>query len=61
MSAEKLQKILDKGDLNACRKFFRGMPESQRREMHPIAAAQFKKLKRNEIVQVDPNTYQRNE
>ena len=61
MSAEKLQKILDKGDLNACRKFFRGMPESQRRELHPIAAAQFKQLKRNEFVQVEPNSYQRNE
>jgi hypothetical protein len=61
MSAEKLQKILDKGDLNACRKFFRGMPESQRRELHPIAAAQFKQLKRNEIVEVEPNSYQRNE
>lgn len=61
MSAETLQKILDKGDLNACRTFFRGMPESQRRELHPIAAAQFKKLKRNEIVQVEPNTYQRND
>lgn len=61
MIAETLQKILDKGDLNACRKFFRGMPESRRRELHPTAAAQFKKLKRNEIVQVAPNTYQRND
>ncbi len=55
MTEEKLMKILESGDAKKCMRFFKGMPESERRKLAPCCLRRMKSLDR--IVQLQENVY----
>lgn len=55
MTEQRLTKILDSDDVKKCLRFFKGMPEPERRALAPFCIKRFQGIEK--ILQPDPNTY----
>lgn len=61
MSQEKLGKILEAGDTKKCVKFFKGMPEKERRSLAPFCLDWFNKQRKNEFIQTSATSWEANQ
>lgn len=51
MNEQKLQNILETGNVKECVAFFKGMPEKQRRALAPLCLSWLRKIKKNLVVE----------